>query len=114
MSDLKNLVEAMNNSKSSKSEVWNYSNIFDSNLFGCQNITPEKTVFLELKKSDSEFKKLRNNLRKFINELQSDFLKETDKSKQLEILQKISLFVSTFGGKSQITNKVNQALAKLK
>lgn len=114
MTSLKNLVEEMNNQKNQKSEVWNYSNIFDSNIFNCQNITSDKKVFLELKKSNSEFKKLRNNLRKFINDLQSDFLKETDKTKQLAFLQKINLFISTFGGKSQITSKVNAELAKLK
>ena len=114
MTDLKNLIEQMNSSKTTKSDVWNYSNLFDSNIFDCQNITSDKTTFLELKKSDSEFKKLRNKLRKFINELQSDFLKETDKNKQLAILQKIKLFVSNFGGKSQITSKVSSELAKLK
>ncbi len=112
--ELKDLITSLNSQKSSTKQKWNFNKIFDANLFDVQSIFSDKKDFLDCKKSSPEFKTLRKKLRNSIDELNVNFVKSTNKSDKLQILQQIKLFVDNFGGFDRLSDKTVKSLDELK
>ena len=111
--ELNDLVKSLNTAKNSTKLKWNFAKIWDANLFGVQSDFSDKSDFLAVKKSSPEFKVLRKKLRNAIDELNVSFVKTTNNSDKLQILQQIKLFIDNFGGFDRLSDKTVKSLSEL-
>ncbi len=113
--------------KGSNKQSWKYEKIFDffvneknakHEILNIQNFAYfhkelkkiEKSDFLEQKSNQQPKKEIRYFLRKLFQNLENNFVTETNKEKQLQILQVIKLFISNFGSTQRINSKLQAKL----